>query len=114
MTEQGSNGAEIIGLSKRSFKVFLLGSVPFRQGLNCSQIIAVMSKGNLPQTEAGSSVAIASGKAEPLSFLKCQPGTGTGNRAVISSCTLVRLLPSTTTTGWFIQKPVCHLLHCRT
>ncbi|MED6280144.1 hypothetical protein CHARACLAT_007824 [Characodon lateralis] len=48
-----------------------------------------MSKGNLPQTEAGSSEAVAPGKAELLSFLKCQRGTGTGNTfsAVISSRT---------------------------
>ena len=35
-----------------------------------------MSKGNLPQTEAGSSEAVAPGKAELLSFLKCQRGLG--------------------------------------
>lgn len=84
MTEQGSHGGKITEHSERSFKGFLLPSLPFRQGLNCSEIIAVMSKGNLPQTEAGSSVAVAPGKAELLSFLKCQPGTGTGNGAVIS------------------------------
>lgn len=93
MTEQGSHGSKITDLSNRSFKGFLLTSVPFKQGLNCSEIIAVTSKGNLPQTEAGSSVAIASGKAELLSFLKCQPGTGTGKCAVISSCTLSGCCP---------------------
>lgn len=93
MTERGSHGGKITDLSSRSFKGFLLGSAPFRQGLNCSAIIAVMSKGNLPQTEAGSSVAIAPGKAELLSFLKCQPGTGTGNCAVISSCALSSCCP---------------------
>lgn len=41
-----------------------------------------MSKGNLPQTEAGSSEAVAPGKAELLSFLKCQRGTGTGNTSL--------------------------------
>lgn len=60
-------------------KGFLSTLLPFRQGLNWSKIIAVMSKGNLPQTEAGSSEAVAPGKAELLSFLKCQRGTGTGN-----------------------------------
>lgn len=52
-----------------------------------------MSKGNLPQTEAGSSVAVAPGKAELLSFLKCQRGTGTGNTpqcAVISSSSVLK------------------------
>lgn len=54
-----------------------------RQGLNRSKIIAVMRKKkekkvNVPQTEAGSSEAVAPGKAELLSFLKCQRGTGTG------------------------------------
>lgn len=88
MTEQGSHGGKITDQRERSFKGFLPSSLPFRQGLNCSEIIAVMSKGNLPQTEAGSSVAVAPGKAELLSFLKCQPGTGTGNCTVISSCTL--------------------------
>lgn len=82
-----------MGLKLQSFKGFLPGSAPFRQGLNCSGIIAVTSKGNLPQTEAGSSVAVAPGKAELLSFLKCQPGTGTGNGAVISSCTLSACCP---------------------
>ncbi|KAI9521192.1 hypothetical protein NQZ68_010896 [Dissostichus eleginoides] len=55
-----------------------------------------MSKGNLPQTEAGSSEAVAPGKAELLSFLKCQRGTGTGNTpdsAVISSA-LTRCCPA--------------------
>lgn len=93
MTELGSHGGKITDLSSWSFKGFLLGSAPFRQGLNCSAIIAVMSKGNLPQTEAGSSVAIAPGKAELLSFLKCQPGTGTGNCAEISPCTLSGCCP---------------------
>lgn len=76
-----------------SFKGFLLTSLPFKQGLNSSKIIAVMSKGNLPQTEAGSSVAVAPGKAELLSFLKCQRGTGTGNTpqcAVISSSSVLK------------------------
>lgn len=77
------------GTLHSSFKGFLLTSLPFRQGLNSSKIIAVMSKGNLPQTEAGSSEAVAPGKAELLSFLKCQRGTGTGSTspqcAVISS-----------------------------
>lgn len=68
-----------------SFKGFLLSCLPFRQGLNWSKIIAVMSKGNLPQTEAGSSEAVAPGKAELLSFLKCQRGTGTGNTSSSSS-----------------------------
>lgn len=66
-----------------NFKGFLLSSLPFRQGLNWSKIIAVMSKGNLPQTEAGSSEAVAPGKAELLSFLKCQRGTGTGNTSAL-------------------------------
>ncbi|MEQ2235363.1 hypothetical protein ILYODFUR_001526 [Ilyodon furcidens] len=45
-----------------------------------------MSKGNLPQTEAGSSEAVAPGKAELLSFLKCQRGTGTGNTFSAKRC----------------------------
>lgn len=89
MTEQGwQGGLKLQSSPARVLKAFLLSSVPFRQGLNCCEIIAVMSKGNLPQTEAGSSVAVAPGEAELLSFLKCQPGTGTGSCAVISSCAL--------------------------
>lgn len=114
MAEQGSHGGKITDQRERSFKGFLSSSLPFRQGLNCSEIIAVMSKGNLPQTEAGSSVAVAPGKAELLSFLKCQPGTGTGNCAVIFPLHADRLLSETATTGCFIQKAVCHLLHRRT
>lgn len=64
-------------------KGFLLSCAPFRQGLNWSKIIAVMSNGNLPQTEAGSREAVAPGKAELLSFLKCQRGTGTGNTSAL-------------------------------
>lgn len=73
VTQPGWHAGKITEFSR-----LLLTSAPFRQGLNCSGIIAVTSKGNLPQTEAGSSVAVAPGKAELLSFLKCQPGTGTG------------------------------------
>lgn len=80
MTNQGSDREEITGHSTAAvLKDFLLTFLPFSQGLNWSKIIAVMSKGNLPQTEAGSSEAVAPGKAELLSFLKCQRGTGTGN-----------------------------------
>lgn len=105
MTEQGSHGGKITDHSERSFKGFLLPSLPFRQGLNCSEIIAVMSKGNLPQTEAGSSVAVAPGKAELLSFLKCQPGTGTGNGAVISCRTLTGCCPEQQRLAGSFKKP---------
>lgn len=90
--EKGWGGGDYRPLHS-SFKGFLLTSLPFKQGLNSSKIIAVMSKGNLPQTEAGSSVAVAPGKAELLSFLKCQRGTGTGNTpqcAVISSSSVLK------------------------
>lgn len=89
MTKQGSDRGEITGHSTAVLRAVLLTSLLFRQGLNWSKIIAVMSKGNLPQTEAGSSEAVAPGKAELLSFLKCQRGTGTGSTSphcsVISS-----------------------------
>lgn len=62
-----------------------------------------MSKGNLPQTEAGSSEAVAPGKAELLSFLKCQRGTGTGNTSPLCCDFLLlradKLLSSTTATN---------------
>ena len=57
-------------LPRDPFKGFPLTSLLFKQGLNWSKIIAIMSKGNLPQTHAGSSEAIAWGKAGLLSFLK--------------------------------------------
>lgn len=94
-----------------TLKGFLCCSVPFRQGLNWSKIIAVMSKGNLPQTEAGSSEAVAPGKAELLSFLKCQRGTGTGNTSTLwaqASCcsALTSCCPKQTLNSrdWF---PIC-------
>lgn len=83
MTEQGSDGGKLQATQRKFFKGFLVSSLPFRQGLNWSKIIAVMSKSNLPQTEAGSSEAVAPGKAELLSFLKCQRGTGTGNTSAL-------------------------------
>lgn len=45
----------------------------------------------MPQTEAGSSVAVAPGKAELLSFLKCQRGTGTGKHFWQRACVCVRV-----------------------